>query len=81
MLAFSFSVLKGFGAHNMLEPILQDFLAPMGESGQEVGANILTFVDNMNVAVLGSAGLLVLIFTATSLVKKIEKCKIFRHDF
>jgi membrane protein len=72
MLAFSFSVLKGFGAHNMLEPILQDFLAPMGENGQEVGANILTFVDNMNVAVLGSAGLLVLIFTVTSLVKKIE---------
>ncbi len=72
MLAFSFSVLKGFGVHNFLEPVLQDFLAPMGASGQEIGVNILTFVENMNVAVLGSAGLLVLIFTVVSLVKKVE---------
>jgi membrane protein len=72
MLAFSFSLLKGFGVHDMLAPMLQDFLAPMGPGGQEVADNILSFVENMNVAVLGSAGLMMLIFTVVSLVKKVE---------
>ena len=62
MLAFSFSLLKGFGVHDMLAPMLQDFLAPMGAGGLEVADNILSFVENMNVAVLGSAGLMMLIF-------------------
>ena len=72
MLALSFSILKGFGVHNFLEPVLQDFLAPMGEGAEEVSGNILSFVENMNVAVLGSAGLMVLIFTVVSLVRKVE---------
>jgi membrane protein len=33
----------------------------------------MAFVDNMNVAVLGSAGLLILIFTVVSLVKQVEE--------
>ena len=34
MLAVSFSVLKAFGMHNkQLEPIMLQFLAPMGEQG------------------------------------------------
>ncbi len=73
MLAFSFSVLKGFGVHNYMEPILNNFLEPMGDGGRELSANIMAFVDNMNVAVLGSAGLLILIFTVVSLVKKVEE--------
>ncbi len=72
LLAVSFSVLKGFGAHNQLEPALINLLEPLGEKGIQVSQQIISFVDNMKVGVLGSLGLLFLIFTVLSLVKKIE---------
>lgn len=72
LLAVSFSVLKGFGAHNQLEPALISLLEPLGEKGEQVSQQIISFVDNMKVGVLGSIGLLLLIFTVLSLVKKIE---------
>lgn len=72
LLAVSFSVLKGFGAHNQLEPALISLLEPLGEKGLQVSEQIISFVDNMKVGVLGSIGLLLLIFTVLSLVKKIE---------
>lgn len=73
-LALSFSVLKGFGVHNQLEPILDHMLAaPLGDRGPVVVENILNFVDNIKVGVLGSVGLGVLIFTVISLIQKIER--------
>ena len=72
LLAVSFSVLKGFGAHNQLEPALIGLLEPLGEKGLQVSQQIISFVDNMKVGVLGSVGTLFLIFTVLSLVKKIE---------
>ncbi|MDO3386926.1 YhjD/YihY/BrkB family envelope integrity protein [Gilvimarinus sp. SDUM040013] len=73
-LALSFSVLKGFGVHNQLEPVLQNVLAaPLGERGPMVVENILGFVDNIKVGVLGSVGLGLLIFTVVSLIQKIER--------
>lgn len=72
LLAVSFSVLKGFGAHNQLEPFLISLLEPLGEKGVQVSQQIISFVDNMKVGVLGSLGLFFLIFTVLSLVKKIE---------
>lgn len=72
LLAVSFSVLKGFGAHNQLEPVLISMLEPLGEKGVQISHQIISFVDNMKVGVLGSIGLLLLIFTVLSLVKKIE---------
>lgn len=72
LLAVSFSVLKGFGAHNQLEPTLISLLEPLGDKGLQISHQIITFVDNIKVGVLGSVGLLFLIFTVLSLVKKIE---------
>jgi membrane protein len=72
LLAVSFSVLKGFGVHNQLEPALINLLEPLGEKGLQISQQIIAFVDNMNVGILGSIGLLFLIFTVLSLVKKIE---------
>ncbi len=72
LLAVSFSVLKGFGAHNQLEPALISILEPLGEKGLQLSQQIISFVDNMKVGVLGSIGLLFLILTVLSLVKKIE---------
>jgi len=72
LLAVSFSVLKGFGIHNQLEPVLVNLLEPLGDKGIQVSQQIISFVDNMKVGVLGSLGLFFLIFTVLSLVKKIE---------
>ena len=72
LLALSFSVLKAFGAHNAVEPFLLGVLEPLGEQGVEIVHNVLEFVDNMRVGVLGFVGLLFLVYTVIALVQKIE---------
>lgn len=73
LLAVSFSVLKAFGVYNELEPLMQEFLQPLGQQGQEVQRRILEFVNNLRVGVLGSVGLAMLFYTVISLVYKIEQ--------
>lgn len=73
LVAFSFSILQSFGVvSNQLEPILQNFLAPLGEQGAQISKKILEFVGNMKVGVLGTIGLLTLIYTVFSMIKKID---------
>jgi len=72
LLAISFSVLKGFGVQNQMQPLLENLLAPLGEQGSEVTHQIIGFVDNMKVGVLGAVGLGLLIWTVISLMQKIE---------
>ena len=73
LLAVSFSVLKAFGVHNQVEPLLFDLLSRMGDQGLEIGNTIMGFVNNIKVGVLGAAGLVLLFFTVISLVQKIER--------
>jgi membrane protein len=73
LLAVSFSVLKGFGVHNQIEPLLLRFLAPLGERGAEIAENTIGFVDNVRVGILGSLGLALLLYTVVSLIQKIER--------
>lgn len=72
LLALAFSVLKGFGVHNQLEPALMQFLEPLGARGAEIGARIMGFVRNVKAGVLGSVGLVMLLYTVVSLLLKIE---------
>ncbi len=72
LLAVSFSVLKGFGVHNQIEPVLLSFLAPLGPKGIELSNSIIGFVENIKVGVLGSLGLLFLLYTVVSLIQKVE---------
>jgi membrane protein len=72
LLAVSFSVLKGFGVHNKIEPLLFNLLAPLGPKGAEVTQNVIGFVENVKVGVLGSLGFALLIYTVIALVQKIE---------
>lgn len=73
LLAVSFSVLKGFGVHNQVEPLLLNLLAPLGDKGAEITTKIIEFVNNTKAGVLGSLGLALLLFTVVSLLQKIEK--------
>ncbi|MFC2523581.1 MAG: YhjD/YihY/BrkB family envelope integrity protein, partial [Lautropia mirabilis] len=72
MLALTFSVSKAFGVHGQIEPALQRFMEPLGPKGAEITTNIMRFIDNMHVGVLGSVGLGMLLFTAVSTILKIE---------
>lgn len=72
LLAVSFSVLKGFGVHNQLEPLLLNLLLPLGDKGLEITTKIISFVDNTKTGVLGSLGLALLLYTVISLLQKIE---------
>jgi membrane protein len=72
LLAVSFSVLKAFGVHNQLEPVLRNVLAPLGNQSSEIAATIIGFVGNMKVGVLGTVGLTMLFYTVVSVMQKIE---------
>ena len=54
LLAVIFSILKGFGVHNRIEPVLAEALAPLGDKGQEVTSHLIGFVDRMSAGALGS---------------------------
>jgi membrane protein len=73
LIAVSFSVLKGFGVHNQIEPALLNLFEPLGEKGVEITTRIIEFVDNIKVTVLGSVGLALLFYTVVSLMQKIER--------
>ena len=72
LLAVSFSVLKGFGVHNRFEPLLYNLLTPLGPNGVEISDRIIGFVENVKVGVLGSVGVVLLIYTVIALLQKIE---------
>jgi len=73
LIAFSFSVLKGFGIHNRLEPLLFKALEPLGPQGAEITQQIINLVDNVKGGVLGGISLAFFIFTAVSMVQKVEE--------
>lgn len=77
LLAVSFSVLKAFGVHNQVEPLLLTYLEPLGTRGEELSMHILGFVDNIKVGVLGSVGVAMLLYTVIALTQKVESA--FNH--
>lgn len=79
LLAFSFSVLKAFGVHNAMEPLLLELLEPLGDKGIEITSRITEFVGNMKVATLGTFGLIILLYTIFALTSKIEDA--FNHTW
>jgi membrane protein len=73
LIAFSFSVLQGFGVHNQLQPFLYDFLEPLGEQGAKITTQVIELVDNVKGGVLGGISLAFFIYTAVSMVQKMEE--------
>jgi membrane protein len=72
VVAVSFSVLKAFGYHRELEPVLFEFLRPLGEKGYELTAQIMQFVENAQTTVLGTVGFVILIYTVIVMIEKME---------
>ena len=71
--AFAFAVLKGLGVHRDLEPLIYEFLRPIGVRATELTAQFMTFVDNVRGDVLGSVGLAFLLYTVISTIQKLEE--------
>jgi len=72
LIAVSFSALKAFGVHEYIEPRLYGFLEPLGPIGAEWTDNIMELVHAVNPSVLGGIGMVFFIYTAISMVQKIE---------
>ena len=73
-LALIFAGLKGFGFHRSnVEPALRNVLAPLGEKGIELTNQLMSIVDNVQGGLLAGVGLLLLIYTTVSMIRKIEE--------
>jgi len=74
LLALAFSILKGFGVQNALEPII---LERIGIGSEEIVTQMLSYIENTKVARLGTVGLVLLVVTVLTLVTNIERS--FNH--
>jgi membrane protein len=72
LIAVSFSALKAFGVHEDIEPHLYGFMEPLGPKGVEITDYIMNLVNNVNSNVLGGIGFIFFIYTAISMVQKVE---------
>jgi membrane protein len=73
LIAFAFAVLKGFGAHRDLEPIIYEFFRPMGEAGAaEITSKVMQFANGVSTGLVGSVGFALLIWTLLGTIKKVE---------
>jgi len=73
LLAFSFSVLKGLGIHEQIEDQMYLFLEPLGDRGVEITDKVMALVYNVNGRVLGGLSLAFFLWTAISMVQKVEE--------
>lgn len=77
LMAFAFALLKGFGVQNKMQPLLMNFFAPMGAKGAEMTGKVIDFVNNVKAGVLGIIGLMLLLYSVITLVRKVESA--FNH--
>jgi membrane protein len=73
VVAVAFSVLKAFGYHRQLEPVLFEFLRPLGPQGYQLTTRIMQFVENVQGSLLGTIGFVFLLYTIVSMIQKIEE--------
>ena len=70
-LALVFSVAKGFGLQETIEPFILNNIVVGGESNDLI-PQILEYVSNTNVKALGTIGLLFIVWTSISMVSQVE---------
>ncbi|MBS0365124.1 MAG: YihY/virulence factor BrkB family protein [Proteobacteria bacterium] len=73
LLAFSFAILKLFGGHQRLVPVVHEFFSPLGATAAaELTARVLNFANHVSSGVVGSVGLALLAWTLIGTIKKVE---------
>jgi len=68
--ALAFAVLKGFGVHNKVEPLI---LQQLAGGYEEIVDRIITYINNTNMTTVGAIGLLTLLITVIMLLGSIEE--------
>jgi membrane protein len=71
-MALSFAVLKAFGAHGDMEAFLMEFFRPVGESAGLIVHRLMEFAQRVSGGLVGAVGLVLLLWTLVSTVKKVE---------
>jgi membrane protein len=73
LLAFTFAILKIFGARRDLEPVVYEFFRPVGgQAAQELTDHVLQFARRVSGGIVGSVGFAVLAWTLLGTIKKVE---------
>ena len=73
LLAFSFAILKIFGGHRDLQPIVYEFFRPVGEAAAaELTDRVMQFASHVSSGLVGSVGLALLAWTLVGTIKKVE---------
>ncbi|MEX0619534.1 MAG: YihY/virulence factor BrkB family protein [Pseudohongiellaceae bacterium] len=72
LIALVFSVLKGLGVHNAMEPTLQALLEPLGDRSEQVTDDIINFVDQIQVELLGIFSIGLLLYIVLDMMLKVE---------
>ncbi|HEY2274964.1 MAG TPA: YihY/virulence factor BrkB family protein [Steroidobacteraceae bacterium] len=73
LLAFSFAILRFFGGHRNLVPIVYEFFRPVGEpAATDLTSRVVQFANRASNGVVGSVGLALLAWTLIGTIKKVE---------
>ena len=73
LLAFSFAILKVFGAHRDLQPIVLEFFRPVGgAAAEQLTSRVMQFADRVSSGIVGSVGFALLAWTLLGTIKKVE---------
>ena len=70
--ALSFLVLRTFGLHRGLEPLLLEFLSPLGAGAEELTDRVMRFANSVRTGLVGTVGTVLLLFTLMDTVRKVE---------
>lgn len=71
--AFSFAILKIFGARSDLQPVVYQLFSALGPAGAtEVTSRVMEFANSVSGGVLGSVGFALLAWTLVGTIKKVE---------
>jgi len=73
VLAISFAILAAFGVSHDLTPIVYEYFRPMGDPGaQEITHRVMHFVGRVSSRIVGTVGVVVLLWTLVGTIKKVE---------
>ena len=73
IVAVAFAMLKAFGFDRELEPVLFEFLRPLGDQAYVITERIMGFVENVQGTLLGTLGIIFLVYTVISMIQKVEE--------
>jgi membrane protein len=72
LLVFSFAILKGLGARGDLRFLIHEFFRPVGGAATQLTESVMQSVANMRGELLGTIGLLFLVYTVLATIQKVE---------